>query len=209
MAGQFTSRRYAGTGTIGIVRTLLILAGVAAMIAGPVYWINGLTRGPVTVHAPLAEPEEPVSGQGLREGVILDLPAGTLAELTVWDPSKSAWLLWRSDDAINGLAIGLGCLALSGIVGDIGMGRPFSRRNARRFVVIAALVGVVGILSQILNQAAIDAAITSAGLNGPDGPFRAGSDLDMYPIGIALLILVLAEAFRVGAAISEDVEGLV
>ena len=67
-----------------------------------------------------------------------------------------------------------------------------------------------GQVGPVLPQIGSLVVLDRLGLVGPGSPFVAGATLTIGPALLAgLLLLVLAEAFRQGERISDDVEGLV
>lgn len=212
---------YVSSRTIRRVSWLLGLIGLVAAIAGPAYAINGATQSP----APFRVPVELQAGPGAeaKPGRIrVQLPEpnqslhvtspnqGASVELTASDSTVSEQLLARGDTAVLGLAIGIGALLLRPVLNSLASGRPFVGGNARRIAGLAVLVAVTAQLSPLLPQVASLLVLDRLNLTGPSGPFVLGLHLSFGPaLLVALVLLILAEAFRQGERIHRDVEGLV
>ena len=75
-------------------------------------------------------------------------------------------------------------------------------------VALAVLVG--GLLAPIVDNAAANAVIGHLGLRDEDLPFALVLlDLNFNALLFAALVLAIAEAFRRGGALADDVDGLV
>jgi Protein of unknown function (DUF2975) len=87
-------------------------------------------------------------------------------------------------------------------------GEPFTRRNVMRLNVIALTVGIGGMLTQYAQGFANSAIYTTGRLPG-----QAGLSFEMtltpLPLVVMLMVALIAEAFRRGVALRDDVEGLV
>ena len=88
-------------------------------------------------------------------------------------------------------------------------GRPFARHNATALVVVAVAVLVGGGVAPVVSDAAALTALDHLGLAGDEFPFRTLSSFSLAPVLVAVLLLGIAEAFRRGAAMADDVAGLV
>ncbi|HYO18285.1 MAG TPA: DUF2975 domain-containing protein [Dermatophilaceae bacterium] len=87
-------------------------------------------------------------------------------------------------------------------------GEPFTRRNVMRLNAIALTIGIGGMLTQYAQGFANSAIHTTGRL-----PDRAGLSFEMtltpLPLVVMLMVALIAEAFRRGVALRDDVEGLV
>lgn len=111
--------------------------------------------------------------------------------------------------------IGTGVLAvcvlylLLRIVRTLRAGDPFVAANARRLTVMGFLVAVGGIVLQAVRTAAEMAVIERVDRLAPGVVGGREFELSFLPVAAGLLLVGLAEVFRQGARLREDVEGLV
>jgi len=197
---------------IGAAGLYLVVA-----FAGPAYAINGATqaRGYVDVVATL-EPDVEASEDHPRPDVLGQrAPAGVLVHddgqvvVSAWGSTRAEQLLARGDSALLGLTVGAAALLLLPVLGSISAGEPFRRGNARRFAVLAAVVAVHGVAAPLLPAAATSSVLRRTGLSEL-GVFEPESvTFGFLPLVVVVGLLVLAEAFRRGEQLADDVEGLV
>jgi hypothetical protein len=195
----------------------VLLVGLGLAIGGTAYWINGATH----VHGEVTVPVSPASSAagGPGDGVAVagfDLPEGSRVEtgdaslvLRAPDSTLAEQLLSRAGALVLGLSLGVGGVLLRRLLLSIAEGRPFRSGNARRLAVIAVLVAAAGTLAGVLPDIAGVLVLDRLGLTGPDEPFAVGVTFPLRPVLVAPVILALAEAFRRGAELADDVDGLV
>ena len=135
---------------------------------------------------------------------------------------EGAVLVFAGGSSVGEQLLARGDAGLLGLVGRRGRaawacrcsrrsaaGEPFRRGNARRFAVLAGVVLVHGVVGA--------AAARRGHLVGapPHGSVRAGCSSPTarpsasLPFVVVVGLLVLAEAFRRGEQLADDVEGLV
>ena len=216
-----------GTRWVATLASLLLLLGVASALWGTAYAINGMTQAPATVKVPVTlVAAAPGSGWGnvqlqvpgveVPEGWIAGarpdglLPSGTDGRVTVaaWGSTRVEQLLGRGDWLVRGIGLLVGALALRPVLLSISSGRPFARGNARRIVVVAGTVAVVGVVAPLLPQLAGELVLERTGL-AATAPFALAPALSLEPLLVAALVLVVAAAFRAGETMASDVDGLV
>jgi Protein of unknown function (DUF2975) len=212
-------RTYVRPSTIRSLNVLLAVIGIAAAVAGPVYAVNGATRAGAAVEVPVElDAEEateaariPLPVPGLPDGARVSAPdQGSELELSAWDSTVAEQLLSRGDAALLGLAVGLGAWLLRPVLASIAVGRPFGTGNARRLAGLAVVLVTAGEIGPLLPQFGALTVLDRLDLVGPGSPFVMGIRFSIGPVLLGgLLLLVLAEAFRQGERLSEDVEGLV
>ena len=212
------TKAYAGPRLIRFLAGAVLVLGLGLAVFGVGYLLAGATdsRAGVTVpvrlvpgtgsvgedgSVPLTEPRLPDGGRVDAAGdrLTLGAPGSTLAER----------LLSRGDAVVLGLSCGLGGVLLRRLLLSIAAGRPFERGNARRLASIAVLVAAGGTFAGVLPQVAGLLVLDRLGQAGPGSPFSFGVELPLLPVLAAPLVLVLAEAFRRGAELADDVAGLV
>jgi hypothetical protein len=210
---------YIRHGTIRQVSQVLALVGIAAVILGPAYAINGATRAGAAVRVPV-ELRQTTSGEdglvsrlpvtGLPESAWLELPnPDGRVQLSALDSTVVEQLLSRGNAVVIGLALGLVALMLRPLLVALSNGHAFRAGNARRLAQLAVLVGVAGYVAPLLPQVAGIVVLHRLGLDRPESPVEAGLHFSLTPGLVVLLLLLVAEAFRQGERLSGDVEGLV
>jgi hypothetical protein len=70
-------------------------------------------------------------------------------------------------------------------------------------------VGVAGVVGPMLPELASAQVLDRLGLVDGASPFLVAFSVDLRPLGLAALLFVVAEAFRRGAQIAAENEGLV
>jgi hypothetical protein len=110
------------------------------------------------------------------------------------------------DLLVRGLTLGT-LVLLFLVVRSLKRGDPFTRANSRRLLGIAALVGIGGQAALWLHtwgrQVVItDPAVAPYSLERPEWT-------DIRPLLVGLAVYILADVFRRGTRMRDDVEGLV
>lgn len=127
----------------------------------------------------------------------------------VVEAAELPWMmrLWsEAGFALTLLAIGLGALMVSRVLGAILRGDPFDTRNPRRIAILAGCVLVGGTLAPLIQGAASTMIASHLGLSGQVGspvPF------ELVPFVVAGLVFVVAGAFQRGSQLTADTEGLI
>lgn len=141
---------------------------------------------------------------------VADVPANQevsdlTAAVTVADPSvEQAWTA-AVPQLLDGLLVGTGAWLVLRMARTLRAGDPFTAANARRLTALALVVGVGGTASQIVHVASTLAVLDI----DPAGPYVAGGVLSFLPLLLMVAVAALAEVFRRGARMAQDVEGLV
>lgn len=103
----------------------------------------------------------------------------------------TAYLLWR-------------------VVRSLREGDPFNRRNARRLTAAALIVMIGGTAVGVVDaMVGLVFSTEAADALGEGSAVTSGAEISFLPIAIGLVLGVLAEVFRRGAAMREELEGLV
>jgi hypothetical protein len=146
---------------------------------------------------------------GLPDGVTTSVAEGAVS-LDVPRLPIGLRLFTEASDVVAALAVGAGAWWLAGVLKTVAAGQPFDRRNSARLSGVAAAVVVGGALAPVLDDLAGFAVLEHLDLIGPDSPFVLTlAHVNFLPLLLALVVLAAAEAFRRGAALADDVEGLV
>jgi len=106
-----------------------------------------------------------------------------------------------------GLAIAVGWLLFQ-LLRSTESGEPFTTRNVRRINTIALIFGAGGILAQYAEGFADSMVTITRRLPTTPNQFF-GFSFSLEPLVAMLVILLLAEVFRRGVKLRDDVEGLV
>ena len=216
-----TTRPYLSTSATSLVTMVVLLAGVVAAFAGIAYWINGLTQAHAYVTVPVqvdpglashwAQPDPGsdvlrLPAAGLPSGVSLQVEPGDVT-LSAWDSTLVEQALARAGYVVLGLGCLLVALLLRPVLTGLERGDPFSPGNARRISLVAVTIAAVALAVPTLNAIAAAEVIRRLGLD-PDTVTWHWS-LDLAPLLVACLVLAVAESFRRGEQLRDDVEGLV
>lgn len=192
--------------TVLAAAMVLILGGLVVLpLLGP--GGLGVTGRPrLSVEAMLARPVTDTSS--LREGArdTVEFSGLPLIEATLLEPSVDQRLGLLGGRLVGGLtALGVLGLLLQ-IVRSLRRDEVFDRVNARRLSLLAVVLGVGGMAAQLLTAFGTVRVVDTDFVRGSAIPVFEPSFL---PLLGALGVGVLAEVFRQGAALREDVEGLV
>lgn len=93
------------------------------------------------------------------------------------------------------------------ILGDIARGTPFAERNVGRLRLIALTIAGGWSFARALEVFVTLPLLDGADLGGL--PVVATWMLPVVPVGIGMVVALLAEAFKVGSAMADDLDGLV
>lgn len=140
-------------------------------------------------------------------GATIHTSEGTL---TLTDPT-TAQLLFDAVPRLLGAATVLGAsYCLYRVVRSLRRGAPFHRANVRRLTAAALTVLFGGLAAGLAATfRTIELTTNAQDLLNDGTALVAGAALPLWPIALGLLLLCLAEFFRRGTALAEDVEGLV
>lgn len=235
--GRRPRRRYASPRMIRLLAEAGLVIGALTMIGYVAYAINGATQAKGHVVVPVkartsAVLEAPGTTPAGTQATILvrgDVPTGGVLRLNVTGLGEGHWLEARTDAlrlrswhstvreqllnrggiAVLGLCIGLGAVLLRRLLLSIADGRPFEPGNAARIAGVAGLVAIAGLAGDLLPGLGSTLVLERLGLTGPNSPIFVEGQFSIVPLLTALLLLVLAEAFRRGTELAREVDGLI
>jgi hypothetical protein len=188
------------------LRGVAVVAVLVAVVL-PLYRLS-VAGGSVPVSL-VADAAPTVAVPGLPDGVTASVADGTVS-LDVVSLGPGLRLLTEASGVLVALAVAAGAWWLAGVLGTVAAGRPFDRRNSARLRGVAAAVLVGGVLAPVLDDLAGLAVLEHLDLLGPDSPFVLTLlHVNAVPVLLTLVVLAAAEAFRRGAALADDVDGLV
>lgn len=126
--------------------------------------------------------------------------------VTFWGPTHNqrwAWVFWKS---AGPLLVAASLFVVLGFVRSLRTGNPFTSANARRLRILALLIGVGGtavlVAGELVRRWLLDTS-AAAGL------VELGWHLSFAPLLAGALIGVVAEVWRAGVAMRDDLEGVV
>jgi hypothetical protein len=205
----------------------LVWIGAIGAVVGVAYDVNGMTQAHATIKVPVAVAQVEVgAGWGNTElsvpgvtpvdgwlapsrvdGLRLDHVDGELT-LAAWGSTRVEQALGRGDWMLVGLGMLVAAILLEPVLRSTALGRPFAAGNARRLLGVAGVVAVVGTVAPLLPAAAGALVLARTGL-GDSGHLVAAGGLSPFPLLVAAVLAVIAEAFRRGEQLARDSEGLV
>lgn len=226
---------YVRPGLVHVLAQALAAVGLVALVVGPAYAINAATQAPATVRVQVQVDPTSTEGRQLHAARRLSVPPtatggrapehvrltavdlvtpddgqGYAAQLSAWDSTRTEQLLSRGHLALIGIGLSLVALLLRPVLTSIAAARPFGAANARRLAQLAVVTVVVTHLAPLLPTLAAGQVLGRLGLDGPGSPLHV---VPWFHLGawdlVALLTLVLAEAFRQGERSERELDGLV
>lgn len=110
---------------------------------------------------------------------------------------------------ITGLCLMWGALVARRLVLSISQGQPFQRGNPVRVTQLAGLIVAATVAVGVLPYLASRLVLGRLGLSRPASPLYPHLAIAAAPLLLALFLLVFAQAFRQGAELTQDTEGLI
>jgi hypothetical protein len=163
-----------------------------------------------------AEPFEPfrLTIPGIPAGTLATSPTGLEGHgdpltLRSWGSTVPEQMLSRGGLVVVGLCMGVGAIWLRRVLISIAEGRPFQSGNAARIAGIGGLLALASLANDIIPVFASHLVLQRLGLSGQASPVFAAVFPSPGPLLLVPFLLVLAEAFRRGAELAKEVEGLV
>lgn len=202
---------YLGTRGTTFLATVVLLWGAVSLGVAVVEPVNQLTQpgGDVSVM---------LTGDELVLARVPGLPDGTWLEpdpdqvgllLQVQSLPAGLRLATEAGTVVRGLSSALAAWLVWRLLSVIGAGRPFEARNPARLAAVALLVIVAGSGAQVVEHVVTMAVLEHLDATRAGTPFDIGVTFDLTPALLAAVLLALAEAFRRGRQLAEDVEGLI
>jgi hypothetical protein len=188
---------------------LVLALGLAVGVAGVVLPLAQLTQpgGSVPILV-----EDPTARTLVLEGLAEDarVEANREAELHVAELPASLRLLTGAPTMVTGLLLAVGAWLLRRILLDAASGRPFAPRTPDRIRGLAVLVLTGTLLPGAVASGATIAVVEHLDvLDATPGLGFEILQLEALPLVVVGVLLVVAQVFRSGQQLTEDVEGLV
>jgi hypothetical protein len=186
---------------------MIISSAVAVLTTGlTVAGIIGYFSGPVTLELPIASTQRAVSGLELEStghfsslvATIPDLPAGP-GELLAWGAAlNQAGLL-----AVLTLVFVLAYRLRSAIL--------FTPGSVWIVGACGAVLALAGTVGQVLDAGARNRLAEMIAANGrtPGESFAFTAEFDLWPLGVGLILVLVAGVFQYGRRLQTDTDGLV
>jgi len=203
---------------IHLISDLVRYVGIIWAVASLAFLINAMTETHGFVEFDVIPTEQSnedleqrltVNNQDKPTTVFLRSELGEL-QIAVERSTMTEQILSRAHYLIIGLAALAGSLLLRPVLLSISEGVPFLAGNAKRLRALALVIVSTALLVPVPPILAADLALDRIGWVGGDAPFvPALYELPLAAIATGLAILVVAEAFRHGSRIADDVEGLI
>jgi len=146
---------------------------------------------------------------GVPQDTWINVGTGRAFTLNSWGSTITEQLLSRGADLITGLCLLWGALVVRRLVLSISRGQPFQRGNPARVTQLAGLIVAATVAVGVLPYLAAHRVLGRLGLSGPASPLYAHLAIAAAPLLVALFLLVIAQAFRRGAELAQDTEGLI
>jgi hypothetical protein len=199
-----SAKPYIGRRGMSFTVAVLQLVAAVALVVAVVLPINQLTQpgGDVTVTFADDGAERSLDLRGLPEGVSV-ADAEPTAVLHAFELPVALRALTESSSVLAALAVAAGSWSIR-------RGQPFDRRNHTRLAGVAAAVVLGGVVAPMAGNVAANTVLGHLGLLDPGSPFAfVIVELPFNPLLLAALVLAIAEAFRRGGALADEVEGMV
>ena len=177
----------------------LVAVGTAAgqILAPVVGWVRGTA---LTVPYVSAIDVPALDGTGVAYG------EGRY-DVSVPDPTAAQRLLDLVPGLLLAAVVVTGCWLVVRIMRGIADGDPFRRRNVTRLRGLALLIAI-GLPTVWFTRLPVDLALLGSLDLGGGGP-AAIVEVPWAPVVVGTAVALVAEAFRTGAGLHDDLEGLV
>jgi hypothetical protein len=188
-----------------LLQGLLGLAFVIQALIGlviPFLSMAGLLNTAIVRDVPIAG----VVGNSLVEDGGAKLTVSESATLNLTDPSLGERVLLNLPAVFDTVLILLGLYWLFLVARTLSAGEPFAPRNPKRLFGIAVLIAVGSLGDSLLTTITNHELVAGTRLQDYV-PFSL--HISFLPLGVAVLVAALAEAFRIGVRLRADTEGLV
>jgi MFS family permease len=205
-----TTKPYLGRNAMSLASSVLFVVACVALFVAVTLPVNQLTQpgGSILVTPTQLHGDRSLDVPGLPEGVSVADAHGD-ALLSAFELPPGLRVLTELPASLTALAVAVGAWLVARVVASIEAGHPFDRRNPGRLAGVAAAVVVGGLVAPLSAGPVAAAVLDHLGLAGPDAPVGFFASVPLTPIGIALVLLAAAEAFRRGRALEDEVEGMV
>jgi hypothetical protein len=177
---------------------LLALGGLLVWVVAPLRdWLAGAGI-PLALVSPVSVPE--LDAAGVDHGL-------AVYDVQLADPTAGQRLLALAPGLLAAALLVVGCWFVLRVMRDIAAGDPFEPRNVTRLRVVAAIL-VIGVpVVFFLDMAVRGALLGSMDLGGLEPALFLS--IPWQAVVAGMVVALLAEAFRAGSRLRDDVAGLV
>ena len=177
---------------------LVALGAVLVWVVAPLRaWLEG-TGIPLAMVSPVSVPE--LEAAGVDHGL-------AVYDVQLADPTAGQRLLALAPGLLSAALLLVGCWLVLRVMRGIAAGDPFEPRNVTRLRVVAAIL-VLGVpVVFFLDMAVRGALLGSMNLGGLEPAAFLSIPWQAFVAG--MVVALLAEAFRAGSRLRDDVAGLV
>ncbi len=194
---RFAFDRWDRLGMAALLGLISLATGVVALARPVVAWSGGDDLA-VPFASPIQVPELDAAGQPYGEGEY---------DLAVNDPTTAQRVLDLAPGLLVLALVLAACWLVFRLMRDIGAGQPFAARNVTRLRLLAAIL-IFGVPIAAFARLACTGAIVG-GLDLGGLPPAAWFEIPWLPVVLGGFVALLAEAFKTGARLRDDVDGLV
>lgn len=185
--------------TRAVLTAVAVIAPVVLVAVPAIDWLRG----------------EPLTWAGSTgEGRTLDGAAAGAsltwdgqAQATIEDAGTGLWLGALATGLVLAAAVVAVALLLRYVVGQIRAGRPFTEGSLKALRTVGVVIAATSVVQPLVDGFATSAIMARA-VAGDDG-FEVGFGFSPLWLLTGMLVLAVAEAFRSGLRLTQDVEGLV
>lgn len=167
------------------------------------------TLVPFRLQRGLEQPGLVLYVDGIPQDTWINVGMNRSFTLRSWGSTITEQLLSRGADLITGLCLMWGAVVVRRLVLSISRGQPFQRGNPARVTQLAGLIVAATLATGVFPYLAAHKVLGRLGLSGPASPLYAHLAIAVTPLLVALFLLVFAQAFRRGAELAQDTEGLI
>lgn len=191
---DFLTARVVTVAVVVLGPVLALWRRVADWVAGqPLTWVSWEDRGPAYAGA---DPHDGVTVQHSGELVWEQTGAGV-----------GRWLVSLLPDLVTGAVIAVSALLVLRLIKRIESGEPFDTSSVWYVRILGLLTFCYGLFMPLL-VLTVGVVLTFGVQDPPSYGFQFDGS-DFLPIAVGLVLLVVAEVWRRGREIADDVDGLV
>ncbi len=179
---------------LGAVALGAILAGVVEPLAD---WVTGAPLTPLADTA-VTVPQLDAAGIGYGQASYA---------VDAVDPSTGQRLLALAPGLLTAVLVVLACWCIVLLLRTVASGDPFDPLNVTRLRVVAGVLVLGAPVVYVLQVVSDAMVLTSLDVAGLDTTFTL--EIPWVPMLAGLVVAMLAEAFKAGSRLRDDVDGLV
>lgn len=208
-----------------LLRLLAWIITVLLLVVGAVGLALNLASPSVTMDVPYSNVwPMPMPGVTIESsGASIEGSTTAVAQLTLSGLSPAPRILWAIGQLLSVLLPASVAFLVARAAGQMKAGAPFAPVLVRTIQICAVVILGAGVLGPLLTDvagsvASNEALVFGASMTGYPDTWTVQDalpqpavlvTLDLWPIGVAVALFVLSAAFRYGARLQKETEGLV